>query len=84
MLGLRMDRTQGSSGRLSSLDTLFRALLQGTSARTTFHPCVSPLETQTLEGGADWARLGLGPNPMVRDVVVVTGHLPEATWGQGS
>ena len=79
-----MDRTQGSSGHLSSLDTLFRALLQGASALTTFHPCVSPLEMQTLEGGADWARLGRGPNPMVRDMVVVTDHLPEATWGQGS
>lgn len=39
---------------------------------------------QTLEGGSDQARLGRGPNRVVRDMRVVIGHLPEATGAQGN
>ena len=61
-----------------------RALLQGASALTTFQPLVSPIEMQTLDGGSDWARLGRGPNRVVRDMRVVIDHLPEATGAQGN
>lgn len=44
--------------------------------------CVS-IRDAGLERGSDWARLE-GSNPMVRDIAVELGHLPEAVQDQGS
>lgn len=83
-MGLRMDASWGSSGDLSSLDRPSGAPPLGASGLTTCHPRVSPLEMQILERDAHQAGMCPGPNPMVRDTGMVTGHLPEATQSQES